>query len=57
MSMHAQLFQRADDPLDHAVLPPEARHRSVDQRSSGLETTDGNAWIRGRCPIGRLRTC
>jgi hypothetical protein len=27
------------------------------QRSSGAVATDGKAWIRGRKPTGRLRTC
>lgn len=33
--------------LSQPSLLPQTRHRSVDQRSSGLETTDGNAWISG----------
>lgn len=37
--------------------PVQTRHRSVDQRSFGAAATDGIASIRGRMPIGRLRTC
>ena len=37
--------------------PPQIRHRSVAQRWFGAVATDGKAWIRGRMPIARLRTC
>ena len=29
----------------------------VAQRWFGADATDGNAWIRGRMPTARLRTC
>lgn len=37
--------------------PAQIRHRSVDQRSFGALATEGKAWMRGRMPIARLRTC
>lgn len=37
--------------------PAQTRQRSVDQRSFGAVATEGTASMRGRMPIGRLRTC
>ena len=38
-------------------LPAQIRHMSVDQRSFGAVATDGNAWMRGRKPMGRFLHC
>ena len=37
--------------------PAQIRHRSVAQRWFGAVETEGNASMRGRWPIARLRTC